>query len=223
MVDTYATEEERVEALKDWWKRNGVASIVGIVIGIGGVTAWRYWQADINMKREQSSQLFERLVSNRNDNNNDAVKQLGNQLIADYRSTPYAVFAALALSQLAVSENQFDLARSHLQWAIDNTDLEEIRLTARLRVARIWLSENKPDEALAIVSGLKQAENMRAVQELKGDILAAKSDLAGARAAYQKALVLGKAQGDDTTLIEMKLDDLAEALPATAETAAPAS
>ena len=39
----YETEEQQVEALKDWWAENGRAVIAGVVLGvvvIGGLGLW---------------------------------------------------------------------------------------------------------------------------------------------------------------------------------------
>lgn len=38
------TEEEQVEALKKWWKENGTAVIVGVVIGISAVVGFWKWR-----------------------------------------------------------------------------------------------------------------------------------------------------------------------------------
>ena len=36
-MELYDTEEQQVEAIKDWWKENGKAVIFGAVIGLGGL------------------------------------------------------------------------------------------------------------------------------------------------------------------------------------------
>ncbi|PAR85254.1 YfgM family protein, partial [Vibrio cholerae] len=43
-MELYDTEEQQVEAIKDWWKENGKAVIFGAVIGLGGLFGWRYYQ-----------------------------------------------------------------------------------------------------------------------------------------------------------------------------------
>ena len=39
----YETEEQQVEALKDWWKQNGLAVIGGAVLGVSALIGWRGW------------------------------------------------------------------------------------------------------------------------------------------------------------------------------------
>ena len=39
------TEEEQVERLKAWLKENGLSIVFGIVIGVGGIGGYNYWNA----------------------------------------------------------------------------------------------------------------------------------------------------------------------------------
>jgi predicted negative regulator of RcsB-dependent stress response len=40
---SYETDDEKVEAIKAWWKENGVAIVMGVAIGLGAIVGWRYW------------------------------------------------------------------------------------------------------------------------------------------------------------------------------------
>ena len=40
----YETEEQQVEALKEWWSENGRAVIAGVVLGVGVIGGWSLWQ-----------------------------------------------------------------------------------------------------------------------------------------------------------------------------------
>ncbi len=40
----YETEEQQVEALKEWWAENGKAVIAGIVLGAGVIGGWTFWK-----------------------------------------------------------------------------------------------------------------------------------------------------------------------------------
>ena len=39
-----STEEERVEALRDWWKTNGRTLLIGIGLAIGSYVGFQSWQ-----------------------------------------------------------------------------------------------------------------------------------------------------------------------------------
>jgi len=40
----YETEEQQVEALKEWWRENGKAVITGVVLGVAVIGGWTLWQ-----------------------------------------------------------------------------------------------------------------------------------------------------------------------------------
>ncbi len=40
-MELYDTEEEQVQAIKEWWKENGKAVIIGAVLGLGGTQVGR--------------------------------------------------------------------------------------------------------------------------------------------------------------------------------------
>ena len=43
-MEVYETEEQQVEAVKKWWKENGVSLIVGVVMGLSAIAGWKYYQ-----------------------------------------------------------------------------------------------------------------------------------------------------------------------------------
>ena len=43
-MDIYASEEEQVQAIKKWGKENGPGIIAGLILGLGALFGWRYWQ-----------------------------------------------------------------------------------------------------------------------------------------------------------------------------------
>ena len=46
-MELYDSEEQQVEAIKDWWKENGKAVVLGVVVGLGGLFGWRYYQDSV--------------------------------------------------------------------------------------------------------------------------------------------------------------------------------
>ena len=39
------TEEQQIDALKEWWKQNGSAAVIGVVLGVGSLVGWKGWGA----------------------------------------------------------------------------------------------------------------------------------------------------------------------------------
>jgi predicted negative regulator of RcsB-dependent stress response len=96
---------------------------------------------------------------------------------------------------------------------LDNAKQEEIKLIARLRLARVVHAEGKDDEALQLLSIADAGKFAPAYDELKGDIYVAKGDPKQAKTHYDLALQGLEPTSRARRYIEMKRDDLG--LPAT--------
>ena len=44
-MEVYTTENEQVSALKNFFVENGKAIAAGLIIGIGGIAGWNYYQS----------------------------------------------------------------------------------------------------------------------------------------------------------------------------------
>ena len=43
----YETEEEQIEALKDWWRENGNSLLIGVAVALVAVFGFRGWQTSV--------------------------------------------------------------------------------------------------------------------------------------------------------------------------------
>jgi predicted negative regulator of RcsB-dependent stress response len=207
-LDTYQTEDEQIEALKKWWGENGASIIVGVVLGLGAIFGWRYWSDTKRLEAENVSDLYQSLMVSSQGEEDAVVQGLADEIITNYSSTPYAVFAKLALASRAVDEENYDLAQEHLRWALDNVSGDSLGTEVRLRLARVMVAQNNYDEAIAILDENDPGTFIAAYEELRGDIKKFQGDISAARVAYQKAIVQMRMQQSDTNIIEVKLNDL---------------
>ena len=208
-MEIYQTEEEQVEALKKWWKENGNSVIFGVVLGLTAIFGWREWQ-DYNIEQSASaSMLYQQMVAASRENNAKTVREKAMEITTVYKNTAYAVFARLALAKIAVTNGELDAAAGDLQWALDNTSQESLRHVIYLRLARVLISQGKLGEASAVLgTNSDKGEFSASYRELEADVLRLKNKVDAARDAYQQALNMAHASGQETTIIEMKLDDL---------------
>ena len=63
MADYIRDEEEQAERLKEWWQKNGTATIVVIVLAIGSMIGWRQWQEHSSGQAAEASKVYESLVA----------------------------------------------------------------------------------------------------------------------------------------------------------------
>lgn len=204
-MELYDTEEQQVEAIKDWWKENGKAVIFGAVIGLGGLFGWRYYQDSVVAAQEAASQSYSKAI--------DALLAKGIEsegtiqtFIDANKETEYAVLAAMQLAKVQVEAGQLDEALAQLEWAKGATKDAALKSLLTFRVARLQAEQGQFDDALTQLSSIQEKSWAGRVAELRGDILMRKGDSAAAYAAYTEAQ-----QAEDAgQTLQMKLDDLAK-------------
>lgn len=208
-MDIYASDEEKAEAIKQWWRDNGRSVVAGIILGAAAILGFRYWQSHQQVQAEQASVLYQQTIGLLQQSQQDSAEDVTRQLMQDYASTPYAVFAALKMAESDLEADESTLAQEYLGWVVEHAELSSHRDLARLRLARIKLNETAFDEAM----GLIQAEETQAYgslfAELEGDVQLAQGDKAAAHSAYQRALMTMRPGESRQALLQMKVDNVA--------------
>ncbi|HHL45285.1 MAG TPA: tetratricopeptide repeat protein [Gammaproteobacteria bacterium] len=202
------TEEEQLERLKEWWSKNGKFVIAGLVVGLASVVGMRLWTETRNSEAEAASQQYEQLLGLVGQGNFGQAEQIAGTLLTEYSSTPYASLAKLMLAKIKLEQGDRVAAATFLRQVMDNSGQDEIREIARLRLARVLLADGKADAALSVIEGAELPAIQADAEIIKGDIYLAQGKRAEARAAYERAMVLG---AENRRLLQMKLDDLAMA------------
>ncbi len=199
------TDEEKVEAIRKWWKENGTSVVAGVAIGLGAVIGWQQWGSYQDRKGQQASAAFEQLLIAAPGEAQSALKQA--ELIQDqHGSTPYASFATLVTAKVKLHDGDTAGAKDAYQQVIDRAPDPGLSRIATLRLARLLLSEGAIDEAAEIVTKSDDGGSFTGdFAALRGDIAVARQQLNDARQAYQQALDTGAALPE---LIQLKLDNL---------------
>ena len=191
----YETEEQQLDAIKKWWKENRNSVLSSVVIGATLVGGWRYYEGAQKTQAEYASQAYEsvlQLLVMQKDTKSAQDKV--NELHTSYAETPYASLSALALAKKQVREGDLEGAISQLKWVMNNSVQTELEHLARLRLVRVLLSSDQPDNALATINVDYPASFATLYEELKGDILVSKGDVDQARIAYDKAILSSAGQ-----------------------------
>jgi len=213
-LEGYRTDEEQIQHLKKWWDENGKSIIGGIAIGLIAIFGWRSWQDYLVTQGENASDLYEQMTADMRqkkeaDTDSDKDKEaIAGQLNQDYHSTLYSTFSSLLLAREAVEKDDIDAAKGHLQWALDNTDSDEFRHLARLRLSRLLLGEGDKDTALSLIENVDTGKFAASYFELRGDILIQQGDAKAAQDAYIQSLANQNSIRGNQSIVQMKLDDL---------------
>ena len=210
-MDVIQSEEEQIESIRKWWSENALSVIGGLVIGFVAIFGWRGWQGYQLAQAEAASNLYANLIVDVRRQKYDHARGVADQILSQYKETGYATYASMLLAKFDVSDGKPDSAIKHLQWVIDNSDQNELKHLARLRMARLLLSENKVEQALQMIDSVEQGKFTASYEELKGDILLQQGNTEAARTAYQLALSETKGAANNNTFLQMKIDNLGRA------------
>jgi len=203
------TEEQQLEEIRHWWKEHGRTVIAGVVLGLGTVIGWTSWRNYQESTAEQLSARYESIVAAAAVPDYEQVRDLTNELIADYPQSSYAALSALVGAHAAYSSDDATTVERLLNWAIDNATSFDVAHVARLRLAKIVTEKGEFDRALLLLDDVS-AEDFTALRlEARGDVLAVKNDGPAAKIAYGEALKVETLEGNARVRIQLKLDELA--------------
>lgn len=202
----YETEEEQVEALKAWWKKNGKAVIAGGVMGIASIFGWKYWGHQQDLQSLAGSDKFNEIRGAILLQDLEAIALQATDLKENYSESSYATLGALMLAKVSVQNEDYSAAAENLKWVIANAEQEALVTIASLRLLRLLLMEGELVEAEALLEADYPQAYSSLIAELKGDLWLQKGDKQAAYDAYQEALQA--ADSSDVRFIQMKQDNL---------------
>jgi predicted negative regulator of RcsB-dependent stress response len=204
-VEVYENENEQMEAVKRFFAENGKALVVGVVLGIGALVGWRYWnshQADSVM----ASSLEYQNVTSAVRADQPATLSAAEKFAAETKNT-YGALASLELAQKYVDNNDLAKAATQLQQGLSNTGDANLQALINMRLARIQIQQKQADAALKTLDGIKGEGWVAIVADLRGEALLSKGDKQGARDAWSKG-----AQTDASPalreMMQMKINNL---------------
>ncbi len=204
----YETEEQQVQALKDWWEENGRAVIAGVVLGVAVIGGWTFWQNSSEKKIVAASDIFSRTLEAVNNAELDTALNLADEVQDDNPGHLYATYSSFAAARIAVENGDLDEAASRLEWVVENAPQDDVKLIAQVRLARVHGALGDTEEALSMLPGSYPDSFAGLVQEARGDLHILAGDAAAAREAYQAAAeseYVANREG-----LTMKLNELAQ-------------
>lgn len=206
------TEEEQVQAIKDWWKNNGSSLLIGVGAALAIVFGWQAWQNHQAQQRAEAANQFANLLnafSSGDESANEILGFVAETLRTEHSDSAYAIYGNLVLARQQMIENKEPgSAIESLQWALDKAaEHPALELVIRNRLARAQFAAGDHDAALNTLDGAVNPDAFAAIfAELRGDILLEQGDRDAAKDAYLAARELSQ-QGRNG-ILELKLSDL---------------
>ena len=201
-------EQEKIEALKAWWKQNGNLVTWLLIIGLFTYAAWNGWKYYQRTQAVKAASLYEEMFRAVVAKDRTIIMRAATDLEAQYSGTAYAQMAGLIAARSAHDSGAMKSAKSQLKWVADNAVDEEYKTLAKIRLAGILLDEKAYDEGMKLLSGDFPEAFKARVADRKGDILVAQNKIKEARVAYQAALEKTEVKDPAHKLIQLKLNGI---------------
>ena len=216
-MDYERSEDEQVAALKNWWKENGNALLIGIGLALAAIFGWKAYQQHDKEQKEQASLLYDQLTQAAVSAQSAAaptdaanVDYLAAELKEKFDGSAYAMYAGLFEAKQLVSQAKFDEAEKVLESVKTGSKDAALIAVVNTRLARVKAAKQDYDAAIGLLNVAVDDPFYVAYQELKGDILKIKGSRSEAKAAYQAAFDQAKALNQSTQILEIKINDLAD-------------
>lgn len=207
-MNVYMTEEEQLQAIKNWWKRyqNPITIVLSVILL--SIAGYRYWNWHTDKVSQQASVAYEQMMQALSHDEDKNTQSYANQLVRDFQHTVYADAAHLTLAKVFVKQENYAKAQQELAYVINHGKMPALKHVAGLRLARLYMAEKRYDKALTELTSLNNTSFVPIVNELKGDIFVAQKQYPEAMSAYQEALKNSQ-PGQINVYLQMKTNAVA--------------
>ncbi len=212
-MSRYETEDEQVEAIKSWWKKNGTQLLSALLVVVIAISGWRYWTNAQYIDSANASSLFEALQVNMERGTFGEVSREALKLIQEQPDSPYSVGAAMMYAKYSLDKGETEEALAQYEWITENAKDAQLRNIAYISLARIQIDLQNLDAAQAHLDFLTKA-NLKGAEKSVLDyafglMAIAKSDSESAQLAFKRVVENEKTETNLLGLAQIQLDDLA--------------
>jgi len=209
----YITEEEQIELIKNWFKQYSLVIVAGIAIAFLIVFAWRTLEARHQQKLTHASNIYDEMLAARSQSDIKDTKANASKIYTNYQNTVYGTMAALMLGRDAAISKNYTEAEKHFQWVINHSESSAFAQIARLRLARVYLSNKNPQKALELLQTVDDLSFKGLIKEERGDAYIALKQPNKALKAYSEALIDLPNAAVIRPILQIKRDNLVTASP----------
>lgn len=199
-------DEEQLEAIRDWWRRNGRAVVAGVVIAVAAVLGWQQWNAYQERQAAAAASTYSAIAGAVSEGDLQAAANRLESLRSDHGDSPYAILASFRLARAQMNAGDAAAAAETLAWAASREAPAGLVEIARLRRAEALAGADEAAAALELLEPLPDGPLRARYLELRGDLLVASGERDAAIEAYREALA--EAGSQRRGLVQVKLTDL---------------
>lgn len=214
-MSAYKTEDEQVEDIKRWWEQNGKLIIILGIVAVASTIGYKTWNDFKVSAANNASAQYDLMLKELAAGNTDSVVQRAESIVKKSADLAYAALAALSAAKAYVDKGEYDQAATQLKWVLANSKDEKVQHIARIRLAKALSAAGNFSEALTYASHPQQGAFSSGYAVVKGDVYYKKGEFASAKTAYQAALDSSRLGPQLKSFIQLKLDDIGDAIVST--------
>jgi predicted negative regulator of RcsB-dependent stress response len=227
VIDDYYNEQEQWERVKQWLRENGPWLVVGVLLGLGALAGWRWWEQRQEARAQSASASYGLLLETLQSGDRAKGLVIADELRRDHGGSAYADQADLLAARALVEAGELGPANDRLTRVMKGSKDPQLKLVARSRLARVQLAQGNADAALVTLGGAQPGAFGPLFESIRGDALYAKGDRTAALAAWRKAEADAAAVKGTPTVdlaaLQLKIGDLLADGVKDAAAAAPAA
>lgn len=197
-IDELLDEHEQGERVRSWLRTNGAGILGGIVLGLGAIGGWQYWQKHQHEQHALAGERYDAALKALQGADPSKAKPQ----VAALQGTSYDTLGALALAKSQADAGQRDAAIATLRAARGNAGA--LDSVVHQRLARLLIDGGKSKEALALLTDAQGAGAL----EARGDAQFAAGQRDAARESYRKALTSTEEGSPQRQLLQLKLSQV---------------
>ena len=206
-MDDYLDEKEQIEEIKSWLKENWLALVAGVIVGFGGLFSWNWYQDSVYESNSQALAIFDQAQQELTLGNFDSALAMLQNLRSDYNSSPYTDFLGLLYSTYLLSNGNTADAAVEIEYVLNNTTDDYLRLIATWRLARVNVEITNYDRALELVQNKNHALSAN-FTELEGDVYFFRGEFDLASNTYMSILSDPNINSIDLNTLMLKINNL---------------
>ena len=213
-MSDYISDEEQIERIQKWFKQYGKSVFTGILMALIAFFGWQLWQNRQAKANVETMNQYQRILEDSSKATADKAAQsrfISNvqALVQAHPDSVFALNALLLQAKITADQGEWAGAEKALTQAVTIKAKDQgLTTIAWLRLARVQVAQNKLDVALASLKNVTDPAFSASANELRGDILVQKNDVAGAKAAYQSAWDLLVKRQQSRQLLKVKMNAL---------------
>jgi predicted negative regulator of RcsB-dependent stress response len=198
-IDDLLDEHEQSERVRTWLRKNGAGILSGVILGVGAIAGWQWWQKEQVGKLAEANVRYEAVSrSLQSKKLDDAAKE-----VAALESGKAGIYADLASLELAKAQVEAGKNEDAIKTLRALKTEGEFKALIDQRVARLLIETGKADEAIKLIGSADDSASL----EIRGDALIAQNKRDEARELYTQALAKLDVAAPQRRLLETKLMD----------------